>query len=117
MILLRFFSNNKFMVSRITDKLDSKGIRDYDVSDRISRDSISVTMDLNNFRIYIPRSFEYSQYTIDDAIRAMIPYCRTTTVLDRNMYVMTLSSKLTENNLVDLVKHIIEEDEFCTLLQ
>lgn len=105
----------KTMINRITSKLEKLGL-DYDVSSRIPIDSISITMDLNDLKIYIPTDNEYAQYGIDDFIREMVPYIRTNTVLDRNIYVMKLSGKLNEDQLFKLVKHVIEEEDFCTLI-
>ena len=104
------------MISRLTQKLDKEKIEEYDVSDTIPKDSISVVGDLMDFAIYLPEEFEYTQYLIDDKIRALAPHIRTNTVLDRDVYIMRLSSKLTEDQLYKLIKFIIAETDFCVIL-
>ena len=117
MIILRdkLFSNTT-MVNRLVKKLDAEGIEDYEVSGKILKDAITVDPDLTGVKIYIPLDLEYSQYGIDDFIRSMVSHIRTTTVLDRDIYVMKLSSKLNEDQIYRLIKHIISEEEFCCIL-
>lgn len=117
MIILRQLNFSNIMLKRITDKLDRSGILDYEVSKNIPTDSISLTTDLNDLIIYIPVDLEYSQYSIAGFLRSDIaPYIRTSVKLDRNVYYMRLSTKLTEAQYFELVKHIIEEEEFCVLI-
>ncbi len=119
MVILRqkIYSQKKTaMISRITNKLDRERIEDYDVYDYVPKDSISVTGDLDNFAIYLPREFEYSQYRIDDKIRSLAPHIRTTTISERGFFIMKLSSKLTEDQLYKLIKFIIAEEEFCVIV-
>ena len=111
----KLFSNIA-MLNRIVSRLDKEKIQDYEVESKIPQDSISITTDLNDLRIYIPLDFEYSQYALDDFIRETVGYIRTNTVLDRNIYVMRLSSKITESQYYKLVKYIVEEEGFCVLL-
>lgn len=106
----------KDMVSKLVARLEHDGIEDFDVSDKIPKDSISVNADLNNLLVYIPFDLEYSQYGIDDFIRSMVPYLRTSTTLDRDIYKMKLSGKLTEAQYVKLIKYIIEEEEYCVII-
>ena len=119
MVILRqrLYSRIKAMIDKITAKLDKAGIDDYDIVSRIPGDTISITADLGNLKIYLPRDFEFSQYDIDDFIRDMVGYLRTKTILDRNIYVMSvLGGKLTEEQYFKLVKHIIEENEFIAII-
>ena len=119
MIILRTksFSSNRVMINRITDKLDKAGIQDYEVSSRIPKDVASITTDLGNLKIYLPLDFEYNQYDIDNFIRGNFgSQVRTTTKQDRDIYVMTLSARLNENQLYKLIKFIIELTEFITIL-
>lgn len=105
------------MIDRITKKLDNAGLDDYDIASRISKDSISVTSDLGNLKLYLPREYEYSQYDIDDFIRGLGMF-RTKTVPDGNQFVMTISGgRLTEVQYFKLLKYIIEENEFITILE
>lgn len=116
MILLRdkYFSGD--MIEKITTKLEQEGIGDYEVSDRIPTDVISITGEPNGLKIYIPRDYEYSQYEIDDFIRTQAKFVRTNTNLERNIYVMKLTGSLTFPQMYKLVKFIIDEEGFCTLL-
>lgn len=119
MIILRqrIYSGNRLMIDRITKKLDNAGLDDYDIASRISKDSISVTSDLGNLKLYLPREYEYSQYDIDDFIRGLGMF-RTKTVPDGNQFVMTISGgRLTEVQYFKLLKYIIEENEFITILE
>ena len=118
MIVLRSKEfSRKGMIDRISKKLDKEGIEDYDIVQKIDKDYINITSDLNNLCIYIPTELEYVQYDIDDYIRSLAPYVRTSTNLDRNLYVMKLASgKLTEDQYYKLVKYIIAENEFCALI-
>lgn len=119
MIILRqrIYSGNRLMIDRITKKLDNAGLDDYDIASRISKDSISITSDLGNLKLYLPREYEYSQYDIDDFIRGLGMF-RTKTVPDGNQFVMTISGgRLTEAQYFKLLKYIIEENEFITILE
>ena len=118
MIILRTktYSSNR-MLDRIIAKLDKDGVQDYDTGSRIPRDVVSVNIDLGNLKIYLPRDYEYSQYDIDNYIRNTFgSFIRTTTKQDRDIFVMTLSTKLNENQLYKLIKYIIEITEFVVLL-
>lgn len=105
------------MVDKIVEKLDKNGIYDYEVSDKIQKDVISIGTDLNNLKIYIPLDYEYSQYDIDDFIRDQIPFSRPVTLLDRNIYVMKITNKVTIDQYYKIVKFIIENDEFCSIIK
>ena len=118
MIILRTtnYSITDNMVNNITSKLDREGVDDYEVSDTIPTDSISITSDLKDTKIYIPTDFEYSQFEIDDYIRSMVSYMRPTITFDRNIYVMKLSGRLSEAQYYKLVKYIATEHEFCVII-
>ncbi len=114
----RSFSGNQQMIDRITKKLDNAGLDDYDVASKISKDSISITSDLGNLKLYLPYEYEYSQYDIDDFIRGMSGVFRTKTVPDGDIYVMTVyGGRLNEIQYFKLLKYIIEENEFVTILE
>lgn len=104
------------MIEKIIDNLDKAGVEDYEVVKKVPTDVISVILDLNAVRIYIPRDYEYSQYDIDDFIRSMIPYARTKTVYDRNIYVMRLSTPLKVDQFSKLIRYIAEEWDFCSIV-
>ncbi len=118
MIILRTtnYSITDNMVNNITMRLDREGIEDYEVSDTIPQDSISITSDLKDTKIYIPTDFEYSQFEIDDYIRSLVSYMRPTTTFDRNIYVMKLSGRLSETQYFKLVKYIATKHEFCVII-
>jgi hypothetical protein len=106
----------KKVLEDVVSKLERDHYRDFEVSRSIPKDCISLTTDLNDLVIYLPLDLEYSQFGIDSFIRSMVPYARTTTVLDRNIYVMKLHGRLSVTQLVKLVKYIIEDSEFCVLI-
>ena len=118
MIILRTtnYSMNDNMVKNITARLDREGVYDYDVSDTIPQDSISITSDLKDTKIYIPTDFEYSQFEIDDYIRSIVSYMRPSTTYDRNIYVMKLSGRLSEAQYYKIVKYIATKHEFCVII-
>lgn len=120
MIILRtlHFSNpmTRKMITKLVEKLDKEGIEDYEVSTRIPNDVISIYPNPSMLKIYIPSDLEYSQYSIDDFIRDMVPHIRTSVSLERNIYVMKLSGILSFDQLYKLIKEIINTEEFCTLL-
>ena len=107
---------NKLMIDKIVAKLDKSGYEDYDVATRIPGDSISVSDSLDALKIYLPKEYEYCQYDIDDFLRSLAGYIRTQTRLDRNIYVMTVSGKLTEDQYCKLLKYIIDETEFVVIV-
>lgn len=114
----KLFSRTRtVMVDKIVNKLDKEGIEDYDIVSKVSKEFISINSDLNNLTIYIPEDLEYVQYEIDDYIRSLVSYARTSTKLDRDIYVMKLvTGKLTEDQYYKLVKYIIAENDFCALI-
>ena len=118
MIILRTanYSITNNMVNNITTRLDRDGIYDYEVSNVIPNDSISITSDLKDTKIYIPTDFEYSQFEIDDYIRSIVSYMRPTTIFDRNIYVMKLSGRLSEAQYYKLVKYIATNHELCVII-
>lgn len=103
-------------LDEIKNRLNREGICDFDISQTIPRDCISLTTDLKNLTIYLPDELEYSQFGIESFIRSMIPYARTTTSADRDLYIMKLHGKLTLAQYIKLVKYIIEDSEFCVIL-
>lgn len=113
MIVLRSKNN---MLDKITARLDSEGIEDYDIANRIPSDSVSLKVD-SEVKIYLPLDYEYSQYDIDNYIRGNFgSHLRTTTKQDRDLYVMSISGRLNENQVYSLIKYIIETNEFIVLL-
>lgn len=119
MIILRTKTYSRTpMLERIIAKLDKEGVQDYDTSTRIPGDVVSITTDLDDLKIYLPLDYEYNQYDIDNFIRNTFgSFIRTRTKQDRNLYVMTLSTKLNENQYFKLVKYIIESCEFVELIE
>lgn len=116
MIVLREKAYSNIFIGRVTSELDRSGYEDYDVSSTVPGDSISITTDLAKLKIYIPIDLEYSQYGIDDFIRSQAPFIRTSTLLDRNIFVMSLSGRLTEAQYIKLVKYIMDQEDTCTII-
>lgn len=114
----RLYSMTDTLIKNITDKLDRERIEDYDVSDEIPRDCISIGTDLKQIKIFVPAipKFELSQFDIEDQIRDIIPYMRTTVHLDRNVYIVTLDTRVNETQYFKIIKSIVENQEFCMIL-
>ena len=104
------------MIDKIIAKLEKNGYEDFDVVSKIPADSISVTSDLNSLKIYLPKEYEFDQYGIDDFLRGMAGYLRTRTVLDRDIYVMSVTGRLTEDQYCKLLQYIIDEEEFVAII-
>lgn len=120
MIILKrrhFSLTDDKMIDSLIEKLDSNFVEDYEVSDKVPKDEISLAIENSVPTIYIPTDLEYSQYDIDDFIRSMAPHLRTNTRLDRNIYTMKVSGQLNVNQYVKLVKFIIEISDFCTIIK
>lgn len=114
----RSFSGNRGMIDRITKKLDALDFEDYDISTKIPKDSISISSDLGNLKIFLPSDYEYSQYDIDDFVRGLSSHLKTKTVEEDDLYVMSiLGGRLTEAQYFKLAKFIMEENEFITFLE
>lgn len=120
MIVLRtrhFSRIDRKMINQICEKLSKDGVEDYEVTPVIPRDVISLEIDEKGMtKIYLPKDFEYSQYEIDDYIRSLIPHYRTTTTPDYKYYVMKISGPLRVGDVVKIIEYIIEENEFCSLI-
>ena len=104
------------MLNKVVEKLEKDGVVDYETADRIPTDVISVTTDLNSLKIYIPKDLEYSQYEIEDYIRTLAKFVRTSTGMERNIYVMKLTGTLTQAQYIKLIEWIIDSQGFCTIL-
>jgi len=120
MIILRtrhFSFSDRKMIPKIIEKLEKLKVEDYEISNKIPSDVISISSDLNSTYVYIPKEFEYSQYDIDDCVRSLVPHARTSTKYDRNIYIMKISIPLKLDQYCKLVKYIAEEWEFCTILE
>ena len=113
-----YFSSAKsnVMLNKITAKLDQEREDNYDIDLSIPNDVISVNLDLDHMEIYIPTEFEYSQYTIDDKIRSIASYLRTNIKFDRDIYIMSLTSKVTFDQYYRIIKAIIKEEGFCSIV-
>lgn len=104
------------MIKKLIEKLDKENIEDYEISEKIPKDVISISSDISSLNVYLPRDFEYSQYDIDDFVRSMVPHMRTTTRLDRDIYIMKFSNPLNFDQYYNLIKFIIETEDFCTII-
>ena len=121
MIILRtrhFSLSNRKMIDNVVENLDKMKVEDYELTERIPKDVISITIDDNGLiKVYIPRDYEYSQYDIDDYIRSLQAHYRTNTFLDRNLYVMKVSGPLKPREIAMLVKFIADENDFCSIVE
>ena len=114
----KLFSAPAKVIQELTQKLEKEKEYDYSVENKIPKDSISVTADLGNLEIYIPKDFEYSQYEIDDFLRELVPYAYSDTRMETGgVYHMTIKgARLTPGQYYKLLKFIIKEGEFCVIL-
>jgi len=111
------FSMNTSTINKVKEKLENDQIEDFEVSDdKIPTDVISITANLNGLKIYIPKELEDFQYDLDDFIREQAKFVRTNTILERNIFVMKLNGSLTFTQYYKVIKYIIEEQGFCTIL-
>lgn len=105
------------VTSKVTETLDRERIYDYEVSDKVKRDCISVSSDLSNLEIWIPRDFEFAQYPIDDCLRDMLPYAYTSVKEEGGLYKMSVRGRLTPAQYTKLLKTIIKESEFVNIVE
>ena len=110
------YANSSDVIQKTVEALEKERNHDFEVSDKVSKDFISLSGNLGNLEIWIPQEYEFSQYSIDDKIRDMLPYAYTNVRFESNLYKMSVKGKLTQPQYLKLVKHIIEETEFVTLV-
>ena len=77
---------------------------------------ISISGNLGNLELWIPEEYEFSQYSIDDFIREMLPFAYTNVKQESNLFKMSIKGKLTQNQYNKLLRHIIKEAEFVVLV-
>lgn len=104
------------MIPKLVERLKNEGVEDFEVSQKVGTDEISIAGDLGSLKFYIPRDLDYFQYELDDYIRLQAKFVRTQTNMERNIYVMKLQGSLTLSQLVKVVKYIIEEQGYCIIL-
>lgn len=104
------------MLDKLLKKFKEEDIEDYEVVDKLPKDSISVSSDITKPEIFIPEDFEYDQYKIDDLLRKINKFNRTSVTYDRKTYIMSCSDSLTLVQFCKLIKYIIEEEGFCSIL-
>lgn len=109
------------IINDLTGKLSRDRLDDYEIIDTdtsLPTDSVSVYPDPDNLKIYIPEDLDYAQYEIDDFLRVTVKYLRVSTDYDRKFYIMSLSGgRLQKDQLYKLVKFIIQNEDFCTILE
>jgi hypothetical protein len=110
------YTNSSDVIRRATESLEKERTYDYEVSDKISKDFISISGNLGNLEIWIPEEFEFSQYSIDDFIREMLPFAYTNVRQESGIYKMSVKGKLTQTQYTKLLRHIIKEAEFIVLV-
>lgn len=110
------YTNSSDVIRKATESLEKERTYDYEVSDKISKDFISISGNLGNLEIWIPEEFEFSQYSIDDFIREMLPFAYTNVRQESGLYRMSVKGKLTQTQYTKLLRHIIKEAEFIVLV-
>lgn len=113
MIILR---NNKSN-SLFDKKLEGQRILDYEISNEIPKDNISVTKDLKNFKVYLPIDYEFDQYEISDTIRLTQPEVRTSTEQEYDIITLSASKPIKETTFFKVLKKIIEIEGFVTIVE
>ena len=117
MIILR--SKHFSMLNKIEDKLNQQHITDYEVFDKIPTEEISVTAELKNTVIYVPDEMEDELYRIDDFLRREARFLRTKIGLPDKKGIKTLQIQgtLTIAQYVKLIKYIVDEVDFCGIIE
>ena len=110
------YSSSSFTIQKASESLDKEKIFDYEVSDKVSKDNISISGNLGNLEIWIPKEFEFTQYSIDDFIRELLPSAYTNVRFESNIFKMSVKGKFTIPQYVKLLKHIIKETEFVVMV-
>ena len=110
------YTSAQDVISKVTEALDKEKEFGYEVSDKISKDSISISGGLGNIEIWIPEELETTQYSIDDFLREMLPYIYTNTRYELGLLKMSVRGRLTQAQYLKLVKFIIKEAEFVVLV-
>ena len=110
------YSNSSEVIQKATQTLEKDRVYDYEVSDKISKEFISISGNLGNLEIWIPQELEFTQYSLDDFIRELLPYAYTNVRFESNVYKMSVKGKLTLPQYIKLLKHIIKEAEFVVIV-
>lgn len=108
-------SDNR-MLKEIADQLERLGILDIELDDKIPDDVISLTGNLNSLKIFLPDELEYAQYGITDWIRQELRLARTRVSYEGKFLSIEVRGSLTKAQYIKLIKFIVKEYRFCTLL-
>lgn len=116
---IKFYSaKSDIMFSNIEKELKRQRVEDFDIEENIPSDSCSLEIDINGLlTINVPDRFDFFRYEVEDYIRSKYPYQYITTDIDRDLYRLKLSMPLKESGIIDLIKYIIGEQDFCTLIK
>ena len=122
MIILRqrhFSLSDRKMIEKVINKLEDEDIEDFRVVSSPRSDVISVGVNQGGMvKIYLPLAYEYTQFDIDDFIRRNLGmHFRTSTIRDRNLYIQSIRGELGVNQIFSLIEFIIEETEFCAIIE
>lgn len=105
------------VTSRASEALDREKIYDYEVTDKVIKDCISINSNLSNLEIWIPKEYEFAQYSIDDCIREMLPYAYTSIKEEGGLFKMSVKARLSQAQYIKLLKAIIKESEFVNIIE
>lgn len=114
MIILR---NNKSNSSPFEKKLEGQKILDYEISEEIPKNNISVTKDLGNFKVFFPIDYEFDQYEISDTIRMSQPDVRTNAEREYDIITLSTTKPIKEATFFKVLKKIIEIEGFVTIIE
>lgn len=110
------YTKSDDVIQKTEQELERDRIYDFEVDDKVSKNYISISANLGNLEIWIPQDLEFSQYSIDDYIRELLPYAYTNVRFESNIYKMSVKGKLNQTQYVKLIKHIIKEAEFVVIV-
>lgn len=119
MIILRqlSFSSIKLMVDKLKEKLAKDEIEDFEVIDKLPNDTISIAPDAMETKVYVPKHLDYVIDDIEYNIKHISKFVRVRTIYDRGFYIIVISGQLSTTELEKIVKYIIGEEGFITLLE
>ena len=115
--MIIFKEKSAQMLDRISQKLDQAGLEEYEMVTDVPEDSVSITGELLDTIVYLPQKYEYLQYDVSDFIRTLSPSLRSTSEVNRDLIKIKVRGKLTEPQYFKLIKYLIDETEFCSIIE
>jgi len=114
--MIIFKGKSGLMLDRISQKLEQAGLEDFEIVSEIPEDNVGISGDLSDTEVFLPESYDYLQYDLADFIRTLAVGLKTTTTVDRDLIRLKIRGRLTEPQYFKLIKYIIEETDFCSII-